>query len=232
MQRTFLLPVLATAVMAGCSSAPKQMASGCGGVGQAATAGYVAASDETVVLSGAGSLLQAGYWKPEHSAALDCDSKVMVTTTQTQAQTPTQTTESVASEGSVRLDARVLFDYDSALLTDSGKVELDLLINDINAMTLVEQIMVIGHTDSVGSMSYNQMLSERRAGSVRDYMAETLAELNIVAEGRGEEEPIADNTTDEGRAKNRRVEVIVDGSMEARMREASAPVIDGMKADS
>jgi len=100
------------------------------------------------------------------------------------------------------------------------------LVNDINAMAVVNQIMVIGHTDSVGSMSYNQMLSERRAGSVRDYLAAKMAELEITAEGRGESEPVADNATAEGRAQNRRVEVIVDGSMEAAMRDATTPVID------
>lgn len=224
MQKTFLLPVLAAAVLAGCSSAPKQTASTCE-AGQAAAAGYVASDDKTITMTGGDGMLHAGYWKAEHGAAYDCDNRVVVAT-----EAAAAGVEGEAAEGSVRLDARVLFDFDSALLTDSGKVELDLLINDISAMTLVQQIMVIGHTDSVGSMSYNQMLSERRAGSVRDYMATKLAEMDIKAEGRGEAEPIADNETAEGRAKNRRVEVIVDGSMEEQMREATAPVIDKMAA--
>jgi len=228
MQKTFLLPVLAAAVMAGCSSAPKHSASDCE-PGQSAKSGYVAAADDTILMTGAGGLLHTGYWKPEDAAGIDCESKVMVATDTSEA-SAAAAVEGTASEGSFRLDARVLFDFDSALLTDSGQVELDLLINDINAMTLVEKIMVIGHTDSVGSMSYNQMLSERRAGSVRDYMASKMAELNIEAEGRGEEEPIADNTTAEGRAKNRRVEVIVDGSMEEQMREATTPVVNKMAA--
>jgi OOP family OmpA-OmpF porin len=227
MQKTFLLPVLAAAVLAGCSSAPKQSASTCE-PGQAAAAGYVASADNTITMTGGDGMLHAGYWKAEHGAAYDCESKVVVATEAAAA--AVAGVEGEAAEGSVRLDARVLFDFDSALLTDSGKVELDLLINDISAMTLVQQIMVIGHTDSVGSMSYNQMLSERRAGSVRDYMATKLAEMDIKAEGRGEAEPIADNATAEGRAKNRRVEVIVDGSMEEQMREATAPVIDKMAA--
>lgn len=225
MQKSFLVPVLAAAVMTGCGSAPKQSASICE-AGQAAAPGYVSAADSTIVMSGTGSMVHDGYWKAEHGAAFDCESRVVVTT----GDTAEGGVEGEAAAGSVRLDARVLFDFDSALLTDSGKVELDLLVNDINAMTIVNQVMVIGHTDSVGSMSYNQMLSERRAGSVRDYLATKLAELDITAEGRGEAEPIADNATAEGRAKNRRVEVIVDGSMEAEMREATAPVIDKMAA--
>lgn len=226
MQKTFLLPVLAAAVLAGCSSAPKQTASTCE-AGQAAAAGYVASDDKTITMTGGDGMLHAGYWKAEHGAAYDCEDRVVVAT---EAAAAAAGVDGAVAEGSVRLDARVLFDFDSALLTDSGKVELDLLINDISAMTLVQQIMVIGHTDSVGSMSYNQMLSERRAGSVRDYMSTKLAEMDIKAEGRGEAEPIADNATAEGRAKNRRVEVIVDGSMEEQMREATAPVIDKMAA--
>lgn len=224
MQKTFLLPVLAAAVLAGCSSAPKQTASICE-PGQAAAAGYVSSDDKTITMTGSDGMLQSGYWKPEHGAAYDCENRVVVAT-----EAAAAGVDGEVAEGSVRLDARVLFDFDSALLTDSGKVELDLLINDISAMTLVQQIMVIGHTDSVGSMSYNQMLSERRAGSVRDYMSTKLAEIDIKAEGRGEAEPIADNATADGRAKNRRVEVIVDGSMEEQMREATAPVIDKMAA--
>lgn len=223
MQKTFLLPVLAAAVMAGCSSAPKHSATDCE-PGQAATSGYVSSDDDTIMMTGAGGLLQAGYWKPEHANGIDCENKVVV------ASESSTGVDGAAAEGSIRLDARVLFDFDSALLTDSGKVELDLLVNDINTMAVVDQIMVIGHTDSVGSKSYNQMLSERRAGSVRDYLASKLAEMNILAEGRGEDEPVADNATAEGRAKNRRVEVIVDGSMEAEMREATTPVVDKMAA--
>ncbi len=232
MQKTFLLPVLAAAVMAGCSSAPKHSAPSCE-PGQAAAAGYVEAAGK-ILMSDVGSMVKTGYWKPEHGAAFDCESKVMVGTEASEEVSAGTGMEGVAADGRVRLDARMLFDFDSALLTDSGKVELDLLINDINAMAVIDQIMVIGHTDSIGSMSYNQMLSERRAGSVRDYMIAQMAELEITAEGRGESEPIADNATEQGRAKNRRVEVIVDGSMEAMEKEAAAsastPVVDKMAA--
>lgn len=203
MKKMFFLPVLAAVAMAGCSSAPKHPESVCE-QGEAVTEGS--------------SMLQAGYWKAEDGNIYDCETKVMVAAD----------TAATMNAKRVRLDARILFDFDSAWLTDGGRVELDLLVNDISEMAMVEQIMVIGHTDSVGSKSYNQMLSERRAASVRDHLALRLAEVDIRAEGRGEEEPVADNATAEGRAKNRRVEVIVDGSMEAKMRELKAPVVDKM----
>lgn len=69
-------------------------------------------------------------------------------------------------------------------------------------------IDVIGHTDSVGSANYNQQLSERRARSVAEYLAsqQIMAERLLVA-GRGESQPIASNSTPEGRSRNRRVEI-------------------------
>ncbi len=64
---------------------------------------------------------------------------------------------------------------------------------------------IIGHTDSIGSESYNQDLSERRAHAVAEILMQYTDKLNVY--GRGESEPISDNNTPEGRAKNRRVEI-------------------------
>jgi len=75
----------------------------------------------------------------------------------------------------------------------------------------VVSIKVIGHTDSVGSDSYNQSLSERRASSVAEYLlAQGVAPNKLTSEGKGESEPVADNETDAGRAKNRRVELHIN----------------------
>ena len=74
-------------------------------------------------------------------------------------------------------------------------------------------IEVQGHTDSVGSESYNQGLSERRAASVRDYVVSVEPSIAdaLTTNGYGESQPIASNDTDEGRAQNRRVEFVVSG---------------------
>ena len=75
----------------------------------------------------------------------------------------------------------------------------------------VVSIKVIGHTDSKGSDAYNQALSERRASSVASYLlSQGLSPNKLTSEGRGESEPVADNATDEGRAKNRRVELHIN----------------------
>jgi hypothetical protein len=74
-------------------------------------------------------------------------------------------------------------------------------------------IIAVGHTDSVGSDAYNQKLSVRRAEAVKAYLVSKGIEKNrVYTEGKGEKQPVADNKTAEGRAKNRRVEIEVVGT--------------------
>ncbi len=72
------------------------------------------------------------------------------------------------------------------------------------------QIYVIGHTDSRGSEAYNQKLSEKRAQAVADALRQHLnvSETRIIAQGSGESDLVASNQTEEGRAQNRRVDII------------------------
>tara|TARA_B110000495_G_C22871394_1_gene508176 strand:- start:77 stop:520 length:444 start_codon:yes stop_codon:yes gene_type:complete len=72
-----------------------------------------------------------------------------------------------------------------------------------------KSLELIGHTDSVGSSTYNQTLSQNRASAVKDYLVSQGVTSEIVAMGKGEESPIADNNTSEGKALNRRVEFIL-----------------------
>ena len=104
----------------------------------------------------------------------------------------------------------VLFAFNKSDLTPAARSELDSLMSKLQNADVVS-IKVIGHTDSVGSDAYNQGLSERRASSVADYLlSQGLAPNKLTSEGRGEREPVADNDTDEGRAKNRRVELHIN----------------------
>ena len=74
-------------------------------------------------------------------------------------------------------------------------------------------IVAVGHTDSVGNDAYNQRLSVRRAEAVKAYLVSKGIEANrVYTEGKGEAQPVADNKTKDGRAKNRRVEIEVVGS--------------------
>jgi OOP family OmpA-OmpF porin len=112
----------------------------------------------------------------------------------------------------VTFAADTFFDFDKAVLKPEGKAKLDDLTSKIKNITL-EVIIAVGHTDSVGSDAYNQKLSLRRAEAVKAYMVSKGIEANrVYTEGKGEKQPVADNKTTEGRAKNRRVEIEVVGT--------------------
>ncbi|HQS31812.1 MAG: hypothetical protein B7X59_02400 [Polaromonas sp. 39-63-203] len=108
--------------------------------------------------------------------------------------------------------ADAFFNFDKSVLKPEGKAKLDDLVEKIKGINL-EVIIAVGHTDSVGSDAYNQKLSIRRSEAVKAYLVSKGIEKNrVYTEGKGEKQPIADNKTAEGRAKNRRVEIEVVGT--------------------
>ena len=112
----------------------------------------------------------------------------------------------------VTFAADVLFDFDKAVIKPEGKSKLDDISNKTKGVNL-EVVIAIGHADSVGSDAYNQRLSVRRAESVKAYLtSKGIAANRVYTEGKGEKQPVADNKTSEGRAKNRRVEIEVVGT--------------------
>jgi OOP family OmpA-OmpF porin len=112
----------------------------------------------------------------------------------------------------VTFAADVLFDFDKSVVKPEGKSKLDDLAGKIRDVNL-EVVIAIGHADSIGSDAYNQKLSVRRAESVKAYLVSKGIEPNrVYTEGKGEKQPVADNKTKEGRAKNRRVEIEVIGT--------------------
>ncbi|WP_312346084.1 OmpA family protein [Chryseobacterium binzhouense] len=103
----------------------------------------------------------------------------------------------------------VTFAFDSSNLTALAKTNLDKL-SEVLVNNPDTNINIYGHTDSKGSDDYNQKLSERRANAVKSYLvSKGIAASRMFALGEGEAMPIASNDTDEGRAKNRRVEFAI-----------------------
>jgi OOP family OmpA-OmpF porin len=108
--------------------------------------------------------------------------------------------------------ADAFFDFDKSVLKPEGKAKLDDLIGKVKGINL-EVVIAVGHTDSVGSDAYNQGLSMKRSEAVKAYLVSNGVEKNrVYTEGKGEKQPVADNKTSEGRAKNRRVEIEVVGT--------------------
>jgi outer membrane protein OmpA-like peptidoglycan-associated protein len=103
----------------------------------------------------------------------------------------------------------ILFDTNEASLRNEAKVVIAKLAGILLILPELN-LRVEGHTDSTGSSDYNQGLSERRAGSVRDFLAQQGIDWQrMIAVGYGLTRPVADNSTREGRAKNRRVEIVI-----------------------
>ena len=104
----------------------------------------------------------------------------------------------------------VLFDFDKSNIKREAGSILDRLVAFMNE-NKDKRANLSGHTDSVGTDAYNQALSERRVGSVKDYIVKKgVAGNRVSGQGFGESKPIADNKTAGGRAKNRRVEIKVN----------------------
>ena len=112
----------------------------------------------------------------------------------------------------VTFAADAFFDFDKSVLKPEAKAKLDDLVSKTSAVAL-EVIIAVGHTDSVGTDGYNQKLSVERSEAVKAYLVGKGIEKNrVYTEGKGEKQPVADNKTTEGRAKNRRVEIEVVGT--------------------
>ena len=106
----------------------------------------------------------------------------------------------------------VHFEFDSARLTAADRSALDTVATRLKTEASSARLSVSGHTDSVGSDTYNQKLSERRANAVTDYLVTSgVPRSSVVSvKGVGEAQPAADNKTADGRAQNRRTEILIE----------------------
>lgn len=122
----------------------------------------------------------------------------------------------------IKLDvaSEVSFDVNSASIKPNFTGSLNKVAQIISEYDQTA-IHVIGHTDSTGSGSYNQQLSEKRAISVARYLSKSgVQRTRLRSAGRGENQPVADNGTTHGRSQNRRVEIFLKPIVQGREREA------------
>lgn len=134
------------------------------------------------------------------------------------AQIPGATVQRVGEGIAVTFESGLLFPFNSSQLLPAGQQNLQNLANSLKEYPETE-VMVVGHTDNVGSDSYNQTLSEQRATSAADVLASYgVPRDRIRTAGRGEGEPIASNADEAGRQQNRRVEIAIFASEAYRER--------------
>ena len=109
----------------------------------------------------------------------------------------------------INFKEKVLFGYDQSELSTGSRSSLDKLANILKAYPDTD-IQIIGHTDSKGTVRYNERLSERRATAVASYLrGNNIPASRISTLGMGESDPVATNDSDEGRSLNRRVEFVI-----------------------
>ena len=112
----------------------------------------------------------------------------------------------------VTMDNGILFDFNKSALKPAAKEQLDKFAAEMADMPETN-INVYGHTDNVGTAAANKKVSEQRASSVAKYLnTKGIANERIVAEGLSFDFPVADNSTEAGRAQNRRVEIYISAN--------------------
>jgi OOP family OmpA-OmpF porin len=175
--------------------------------GGQANEGYVGDSSGQNVMDSSGDCVRTSSWKVE-DMTVECGAEPPAPVVK---ETPPPPPPPVVMYEKTVMTTAALFDFDSSVLKEEGKVALHELGDDIKSKgAKVVDIDVVGYTDSTGPEEYNLDLSVRRAQSVADYIiAEGIDASIIDVSGEGESNPVASNDTREGRAENRRVEVNV-----------------------
>ena len=158
---------------------------------------YVIDQRDVVAKSGFGLCWRDGYWTPAAAAAdkagCECDKDLLPKETcePKMAAAPAAPVAGVKPSGEkITVAADALFDFNKAVLRPAGKAKLDELVSKAQAIKL-EVILAVGHTDRIGSDSYNQKLSEKRAAAVKEYLVAKGIEANrVYTEGKGEKQSV------------------------------------------
>ena len=171
---------------------------------------YVGDSQKHYITHSTGDCVRTGHWH-KGDQTVDCGAMPVAKAPAPPPPPPAPRPPAQPSYETFSLAANALFDHDKATLKPAGIASIQTLNGKIKERGgQVFDIDVIGHTDSDGSEEYNQGLSIRRATAVRDFMVSEGIDPGIIdVSGKGESSPIASNSTREGRAQNRRVDIRV-----------------------
>lgn len=121
----------------------------------------------------------------------------------------TATVERVGEGIKLTFNSQLLFDFGKTDLKESNKTDLQKFAETLNQYPDTD-LLIVGHTDNVGSDGFNNDLSDRRANSVSSYLKSLgIQNARIKTEGKGESQPAATNDTEDGRTQNRRVEIAI-----------------------
>jgi outer membrane protein OmpA-like peptidoglycan-associated protein len=173
--------------------------------------GYLMDSSGNVVSDSAGDCFHANGWTPEDATIVGCDGVILDAPIEVIVGKGTGITAGVV------IPAASMFEFDKAELTESGAAAIEDYRSTVRPeLTEAYSVIIVGHADSTGNEKHNLDLSFRRAASVADYLVSTGLETDTLRViGRGSKEPLVSNKTSEGRAQNRRVEIVVIGELRA-----------------
>lgn len=204
LSRSLVFTLSTAAVLAsGCADMSDAQRSAAIGAGVGALAGAAVGDSKGAAAVGAGVGALGGYvWSTQMA-------KKKAAMEQATAGTGVAVTQTADNQLKLNIPSDISFDTGRADIKPNLHPILDQFAQGLSGQPLTE-VRIVGHTDSTGSEAVNNPLSINRAASARDYLvARGVESRRILIDGRGEREPIADNSTDAGRAKNRRIEIFL-----------------------
>jgi OOP family OmpA-OmpF porin len=208
--------MLATLVSGGCIFSASQSFA----ASDLMSSGYAHDASGIVVRDNSGNCVRTSNWTPQ-SATDQCDAHLLPPVAaapapaEPVAEAPAPAPAEIAAiepqREPINISEQAQFDFDQAVLRAEDKQRLDAAVAQLKTLPEDATIQVTGYTDSVGSEEYNQELSMRRAQAAQEYLVSNgVDQKRIVLSGMGESNPIASNDTADGRAQNRRVEVVAE----------------------
>jgi outer membrane protein OmpA-like peptidoglycan-associated protein len=202
-----LLAALAAGPLAGCASlSNKEKGAIIGAAGGAAVGGVIGKNNGSTAKGAIIGAVVGGAAGAIIGHQMDQQAKEIAQ------QIPGAKVERVGEGIQVTFASGLLFDFDSDNVRGASRENLATLAASLDKYPNTD-LLIVGHTDDVGSDTYNQSLSERRARAAASYLAsQGVASTRLRTLGLGESEPVASNTTETGRDQNRRVEVAIYAS--------------------